>query len=67
MELLGILLKIAATYLVLSTVEGRKKVPYTEVNVSFGGMSLEELRRKKVKVIIWGDGEIEVTSPKEYG
>lgn len=65
LELLGTLLKIAATFLVLSTAEGHKKVPYTEVNVSYNGMSLEELRRKRVKVIIWEDGTVEITSPKE--
>jgi hypothetical protein len=66
-EILGTLLKIAAAYFVLSTVEGRKEIPYTQVSVSYKGMplGLEELRRRKVKVIIWEDGTVEVKSPNE--
>ena len=66
LEFLGTLLKLATTYIVLSTIEGRKRIPYTQINISDDmGRGLEELRRKKVKVIIWEDGTIEVKSPNE--
>lgn len=66
LEFLGTLLKVATTFIVLSTIEGRKKIPYTEINISDDmGRGLEELKRKKVKVIIWEDGTIEIKSPNE--
>lgn len=66
-EIIGTLLKIAATYIVLSTIEGHKKIPYTEINISDDmGRGLEEMRRKRIKVIIWEDGTtIEIKSPNE--
>jgi hypothetical protein len=64
-ELIGTLLKIATAYIILSTVEGRKKIPYKEINILDDmGRDLEELRKKKIKVIIWEDGTIEIRSPK---
>lgn len=66
LEFLGTLLKVAATFIVLNTIEGRKKIPYTDINVSDDmGRGLEELKRRRVKVVIWDDGTIEVRSPKE--
>ena len=63
---IGTLLKIAAAYLVVSTAEGRKQIPYKEINVLYDGMTLDELIRKRVKVIIWEDGTmIEVSRPNE--
>jgi hypothetical protein len=66
MEVVGTLLAIAAGHIVLSTPNGRKKIPYKNISVSYGGMVLRELLRKKAKVIIWEDGvQIEISSPKD--
>jgi len=65
-ETIGTILKIAKAFIVLSTPEGRKQIPYKEINLTYDGMTLEELRRKKVKVIIWEDGTtLEITRPNE--
>lgn len=65
-EVIGTILTIAKAFLVLSTPEGQRKIPYEEVNVTYDGMKLEELRRKRVKVIIWEDGTtLQITRPNE--
>ncbi len=63
-EVVGTLLAIVAGHVILGTPSGRQKIPYKNVSVSYGGMVLRELLRKKVKVIIWEDGvQIEISSP----
>ena len=60
------MLAIAAGHVILSTPSGRQKIPYKNVSVSYSGMVLRELLRKKVKVIIWEDGvQIEISSPHD--
>jgi hypothetical protein len=66
LEVIGTIVEIAKAFLVLSTPEGKKRIPYKEVNVTYDGMTLEELKRKRVKVIIREDGTtLEITRPNE--
>jgi hypothetical protein len=66
LETIGTLAQIAKNFLVLITPEGRKQIPYKQLNVTYDGMTLEELKRKRVKAIIWEDGTVvEITRPNE--
>jgi hypothetical protein len=70
-ETIGILLKIIGGVLILSTAAGRREIPYTqntEIDISYKGerLTIEELIRKRVKVIQWEDGtRIEIKHPKD--
>jgi hypothetical protein len=64
-ELIGTLVKVATDYLIISTADGKKKIPYKEINISYGGLTLQELLRKRVKITLWDKVTIEISSPKD--
>ena len=65
MEIIGTLLEIAVGHIILSTPQGRRRIPYRNVDVSYRGLALQELLRKRVKVTLWDRVTIEISSPNE--